>query len=94
MRLTCFYAISAYFVQQDLKAFTHSGLKSSFNKELVLTGKIPAEEGKMFNQLFTCRQDGDYKDFVKFDENVISQLFPNVKNLIDLMENLIAREAI
>jgi hypothetical protein len=48
----------------------------------------------MFNQLFTCRQDGDYKDFIKFDENVISQLFPKVKNLIDLMENLIAREAI
>ena len=87
-----FYAISAYFVQRDLKAFTHAGLKSAFNKELVLTGKIPADEGRLFNQLFSFRQDGDYKDFVQFDETQIGLLFPQVKALIDLLETLIVKE--
>jgi hypothetical protein len=87
-----FYAISAYFVQQDLKAFTHSGLKSAFNKELILTGKIPANEGRVFNQLFSYRQDADYKDFVQFEEDQIDLLFPQVKNLIDLLEHLIVNE--
>ncbi len=87
-----FYAISAYFVQEDLKAFTHAGLKSAFNRELILTGKIPAAEGRLFNQLFTFRQEGDYKDFVQFDEAQIDLLFPQVKILIDLLEGLITNE--
>ncbi len=87
-----FYVISAYFVLHDLKAFTHAGLKSAFNKELVLTGKIPTQEGRLFNQLFSFRQDGDYKDFVQFDENHIDTLFPRVKILIDLVEALIISE--
>ncbi len=87
-----FYAISAYFVQQELKAITHAGLKSAFNRELILTGKIPAAEGRVFNQLFTFRQDADYKDFVQFEEAQIDLLFPQVKTLIDLLERLIASE--
>jgi hypothetical protein len=84
-----YYAISAYFVQQELKAFTHAGLKSAFNRELVLTGKIPTAEGRVFNQLFSFRQDADYKDFVQFEEAQIDLLFPQVKTLIDLIERLI-----
>lgn len=87
-----FYAISAYFVQQDLKAFTHAGLKSAFNKELVLTGKVPTAEGRLFNQLFSFRQDGDYKDFVQFEEAQVEMLFPQVKVLVDRIEALIANE--
>ncbi len=85
----CYYAISAYFVLNDLKAFTHSGLKAAFNKELVRTGKIPGEEGKLFNQLFSFRQDGDYKDFVRFEESDVLQLFPKVQALIAWIEQLI-----
>jgi len=70
----------------------HAGLKSAFNRELILTGKIPAAEGRVFNQLFTFRQDADYKDFVQFEEAQIDLLFPQVKTLIDLLERLIASE--
>ncbi|MBK6995792.1 MAG: HEPN domain-containing protein [Lewinellaceae bacterium] len=77
-----FYAVSAYFVQQGLKAFTHSGLKSAFNKELVQAGKVSLAEGRLFNQLFSYRQDADYKDFVTFDEVEINELFPRVESLI------------
>ncbi|MFN0216179.1 MAG: HEPN domain-containing protein [Saprospiraceae bacterium] len=84
-----FYAVSAYFVQQGLKAFTHAGLKSAFNKELVQAGKVSLAEGRLFNQLFSYRQDADYKDFVTFDEVEISELFPRVESLIILLESLL-----
>jgi len=84
-----FYAVSAYFVQQGLKAFTHAGLKSAFNKELVQAGKVSLAEGRLFNQLFSYRQDADYKDFVTFDEIEISELFPRVESLITLLESLL-----
>ncbi|MFN0037727.1 MAG: HEPN domain-containing protein [Saprospiraceae bacterium] len=85
----CFYAISAYFVQQNLKAFTHSGLKSAFNKELVQGGKVGIPEGRLFNQLFSFRQDADYKDFVQFSEEDIALLLPEVENLVAVLEKLV-----
>ena len=85
----CFYAISAYFVQHDLKTFTHAGLKSAFNKELVQSGKIPVSGGQLFNQLFSFRQDADYKDFVQFREEDIAQLFPEVESLVQTLEKLV-----
>ena len=77
---------------KELKAITHAGLKSAFNRELILTGKIPVAEGRVFNQLFSFRQDADYKDFVQFEEDQIDHLFPQVKTLIDMLEKLIANE--
>lgn len=84
-----FYAVSAYFVQHGFKAFTHAGLKSAFNKELVQSGKISIAEGRLFNQLFSYRQDADYKDFVTFDEVEIAEFFPKVASLIALLESLV-----
>jgi len=89
----CFYAISAYFVQQNLKAFTHSGLKSAFNKELVQSRKVGLPEGRLFNQLFSFRQDADYKDFVQFSGEEVAQLFPEVENLVVVLEKLLEEGA-
>ena len=85
----CFYAISAYFVQQNLKAFTHAGLKSAFNKELVQAGKVGLAEGRLFNQLFSFRQDADYKDFVQFSNEEVAQIFPEVEKLVYTLEKLV-----
>lgn len=84
-----FYAVSAYFIQHGMKAFTHAGVKSSFNKELVKTGKVSISDGMLFNQLFSYRQDADYKDFVVFEGNELSDLFPKVEALIAQLELLI-----
>lgn len=86
---SAFYAISAYMAQQGVKAHTHAGLKSAFNKELISTGKIPTDSGRTFNLLFTYRQDADYKDMVEVDEEEVNELFPEVKLLIELLEKLI-----
>ena len=64
MYYACFYAISAYLALKDLNSATHSGLKSSFNRELVKTGKVEMEDGALFNKLFGMRQEADRKSVV------------------------------
>ena len=86
---SAYYAISAYMAQNGVKAHTHSGLKSAFNKELISTGKLPTDSGRTFNLLFTYRQDADYKDMVEVDEEEINELFPQVKLLIEQVEKLV-----
>ena len=47
----CFYAVSAYLISNDIKANTHSGAKTQFNKELIKTGKMSTEQGGLYNDL-------------------------------------------
>lgn len=89
----CFYIISAYLVLKNLKSTTHAGLKSTFNRELVKTGKIKQSEGALFNKLFTMRQQADYEDFNEIEQEDILPLIPRVEQLIEEIRELVDLEA-
>lgn len=90
----CFYIVSAYLAQKKIRATTHSGLKTTFNKELVKSGKVNREDGKLFNQLFGLRQEADYEDFYSAERDDIEPLIPKIKLLIDEIERIINEEKI
>ncbi len=92
MYYSCFYIVSAYLAKRGMKATTHSGLKTNFNKELVKTGKIDKEDGRLFNKLFGIRQEADYEDFTKIEEEDLKPLIPKIKALIGEIEKLIKEE--
>ncbi len=52
----------ALLLNSDLKPTTHNGTKSNFSEYFIKTGVFPKELGKMYSQLFTWRQKGDYDD--------------------------------
>lgn len=64
----CFYAVSALLTQEGLSSSRHTGVRSLFNQHFVSTGKIGREVARIFNDLFERRQEGDYVDFVQFQE--------------------------
>ena len=65
----CFYAVSALLIQVHMSSSRHSGVRSLFNRHFVKTGKINADTARIFNDLFQRRQEGDYVDFVRFEES-------------------------
>ncbi|MCZ6679654.1 MAG: HEPN domain-containing protein [Candidatus Poribacteria bacterium] len=71
-----FYAVSAMLLSRDYKSFTkHAGVRAVFNRDFVKTGLVDGEMGRLYNQLFDDRQEGDYIAFVSFSsEEVASQL--------------------
>ncbi|WP_282773649.1 HEPN domain-containing protein [Phaeodactylibacter xiamenensis] len=85
----CFYIVSAYLVQRGIRATTHSGLKTAFNKELIKTGKISKEEGRLFNKLFGLRQEADYEDFHIMEKEDIEPLLPKIERLLKEIENIL-----
>ncbi|MEM6317083.1 MAG: HEPN domain-containing protein [Bacteroidota bacterium] len=89
MYYACFYAISAYLAKREIRATTHSGVKTAFNKELVKTGRVDREDGKLFNQLFGMRQEADYEDFYSVEKEDIQPLIPKIKLLIEEIEGII-----
>ena len=67
----CFYGVSAVFLQQKLQFKKHSGVRAAFHKNLVKTGLISQEYGKLYDELFEARQRGDYIEFVNFEKGQV-----------------------
>jgi len=81
-----YYAVMALLLNSDLNPTTHNGTKSNFSEYFIKTNKIPMELGKIYSQLFTWRQKGDYDDLFDFDRDKVLPYFNPVNDLISLIE--------
>ncbi|MBZ0242530.1 MAG: HEPN domain-containing protein [Bacteroidales bacterium] len=86
---SAYYIVMALLLSADLKPTTHNGAKSNFSEHFIKTGLIPREFGKMYSQLFTWRQKGDYDDLFDFDRDRVLPYFEPVKSLIEIIEEKI-----
>lgn len=84
-----FYAVNSLFIKFDLSSSSHSGTKTVFNKEFIKTGILDKDTGKLYNNLFNKRHEGDYQDFQTFDKKTIFPLIEKVEDFIHSIENLL-----
>ena len=83
----CFYAVSALLIQHGFSSSKHTGVRSLFNRHYVRTGKVPKELAQVYNDLFGRRQEGDYMDFVDFEE---SQVRPWIARAEQFVEHIVS----
>lgn len=88
----CFYGVSALLVLHGLSSSKHTGVRSLFNSQYVKPGKIPKELARIYNDLFEKRQEGDYIDFVVFQESQVLPLVSKAEQLIKHITGLIEKE--
>jgi uncharacterized protein (UPF0332 family) len=88
---SAYYAVMALLIDSDLKPTTRNGAKSCFSEYFILTNKIPKELGKMYSQLFTWRQKGDYDDMFDFTKEKVMPYFAPVRELIEIIEKAISK---
>lgn len=84
-----YYAVTALLLSSDIKSTTHNGTKALFSEHFVKTQIIPKESGKIYSQLFTWRQKGDYDDLFDFNPEKVLPYFEPVQNLIETIEKMI-----
>lgn len=78
----CFYAVSALLMLDGLSSSKHSGVRSFFNQRYVKPGRIPKNMAQIYNDLFERRQEGDYVDFVSFDQAQVLPWVPKAEDLV------------
>ncbi len=87
-----FYTVLALFLKTEinLKISKHIGVISIFDKEFVHTGKIDKYYSKILHKMFKARQEGDYKEFVKFSAEdtlefvkLAEEFFVSINKFID-----------
>jgi len=85
----CFYAAIALLVNDSYETHTHSGVKTVLGLHYVRGDKIEKSFGKMYQQLFNLRQDGDYEDWFEIEEKDILPLLEPAEKFIETIENLV-----
>ena len=73
-------------MKHNFRTHTHNGCKAKFHLEFVKTGIIDKDLGKLYSDLFDWRQEGDYADFIAFDQATVTPLLDLTENLIKEIE--------
>jgi uncharacterized protein (UPF0332 family) len=85
-----YYAVTALLLDADMNQSTHNGVKSNFSEQFIKTNRIDKDFGKVYAQLFTWRQKGDYDDLFDFSEDKVTPYFIPVADLIKVIEGYLA----
>ena len=84
-------AVSALLIAGGDTAQTHSGVIHIFSQRYIKTGLVDVETGKLYHQLFSMRQTGDYDDTYGLTEEDVMPFVAPTGQLINKVVNL-ARE--
>jgi len=86
---SCFYAVIAVLLKNNIETDTHDGARTQFGLNFVKPGRIDKKYGKLFTKLFDYRQKGDYGDLYDYDELTVTPLISQVKDFIAELERII-----
>jgi uncharacterized protein (UPF0332 family) len=84
-----FYAAKALLILKELDAPKHSGVIALFNQHFVKEGIIAKETGRILNDLFGLRIEGDYEDFKTFKREEAEEALHKCQFFIAEIENVI-----
>ena len=85
----CFYAVSALLAQEGFSSSRHTGVRALFNQHFVSTGRVTKRTAQIFHDLFERRQEGDYVDFIKFEESQVRAWMPQAEAFVTQIAHLI-----
>ena len=86
---SCFYAVIALLLKNNIETQTHDGARTQFGLCFVKTGKVDKIYGKLFSKLFDYRQKGDYGDLYDYDETMVFPLISQVKEFLNEIEKIV-----
>jgi uncharacterized protein (UPF0332 family) len=84
---SCFYAVSALLVRDGFSSSRHTGVRRLLNRHYARAGKVHRELARVYKDLFECRQEGDYTDFVRFQADQVRPRFPRSRRLSPIEEH-------
>ena len=79
---SCFYAVIALLLKNDIETQTHDGARTQFGLRFIKTNRINREFGKLYTKLFDMRQKGDYGDMYDYDKEIVLPLIDLTKSFI------------
>lgn len=85
-----FYAVSALFAAKNLSYGKHSAVRSALYREFIKSGLIDRSFGRLYDELFNARQQGDYVPLVEFDREIVIEQIGDVSECLPQLRQLVA----
>jgi uncharacterized protein (UPF0332 family) len=85
-----FYGVSALLMEHDLSSKKHSGVRAAFHQQFIKTGVLDSKWGRLYDQLFEDRQEGDYVVFISFEPDYVEPQLTQCTQFLDQLRLLIA----
>jgi len=76
-------------LKHNISAKTHSGTKTKFFQKFIHAQIIDKEYSRLYSDLFEWRQQGDYADFIDFDQETVTPLPDRVADFIETIKKLL-----
>jgi uncharacterized protein (UPF0332 family) len=67
-----FYAASAVMLRRGHRFVKHAGTRAAVHRYLVKPGLLSEEAGRLYDQLFEDRQEGDYRELISFEPEEVT----------------------
>ena len=88
----CFYAVSALLLKNNVQTKTHAGARQMFGLHFVDKGLISNEAGRFCTKIFDLRHDGDYDDYIDYDQKDALTLMQPAEDLINQIEAVLFKQ--
>ena len=84
-----FHAISALFIHDGHQVHTHHGSHALFGQNYIKTGVLPADYGKLYNQLQTMREQSDYNCAFDANPDELKTRIEPARQMIETIEKMV-----
>ncbi len=84
-----FYAVSALLMAHKLSFRKHSGVRAAFHQQFIKTGLLERKWGRLYDQLFEDRQEGDYVVFISFEPAYVEKQLSECAQFMEQIRPLI-----
>lgn len=71
-----FHAVSALLIHDGHQVKSHKGVVQVFGLNYIVTRVFSLEEGKLYSQLQTLREEGDYNCYIQADADIELMIEP------------------
>lgn len=68
-----YYAVSAVLLRKEFTFSKHSGVRAAFHREIIKSGLMDTKWGRLYDQLFEDRHEGDYVALTDFDKPYVEE---------------------
>lgn len=86
----CFYSVAALAAWDSISTTEPGDMRRSVDQYDIRSGRIRHDLGDFYEELSALRLDGDYKDFVVFDEQKVRPLITEARRFVASIESLLS----
>jgi len=83
-----YYAVSAVLLRKEFTFSKHSGVRAAFHREIIKTGLMDTEWGRLYDQLFEDRHEGDYVALTDFDRLYVKEKLMQCRQFLLILKKV------